>query len=395
MTEKWQKSLDEGKCVAVLFVDLKKAFDSISHSVLRKKLAAHGLSGNALSYLQDYLSHRNQFTIVNGSSSSDAKVEYGVPQGSILGPTCFTMNISDMPTSIDSDSEMFADDQTAFEIDHSLDSALTRLQSSIRQIQSYTTSNSLTIHPEKCEIVIITRSPFIGPLPDMSINGISIKYVESAKCLGLTIDNRLTWRNHIKKTCQAFSSKIKKLFRMKSFSAKTLQTVYLQGILPSVLYGIKVWGSCSTNLIQDIETLHLRAARFVKRIKNKTPDSQVLQIAKWKNIIHYYKRSVAVKAHQIYHKTAPTQLHCLLNPKRGRATRNVYGVELPSFHYSSYKSSFTYRAAIVWNNLSNEVRANQSKDTFKANLLKSDLLEKINFGSNETRRARNTDFIYF
>ena len=371
MTEKWQKALDEGKYVAVLFVDLKKAFDSISHNVLHKKLAAHGLSGNALLYLQDYLTHRNQFTIVNGSSSSDAKVEYGVPQGSILGPTCFTMNIADMPTMIDSDSEMFADDQTAFEIDHSLDSALTRLQNSIHQLQSYTSSNSLTIHPEKCEIIIISKSPFIGPLPDISINGKTIKFVESAKCLGLTIDSRLTWRNHIKKTCQAFSSKIKKLFRMKSFSTKTLQTVYLQGILPSVLYGIKVWGSCSTNLIQDLEMLHLRSARFVKRISKRVSDSDVLTIAKWKDILHYYKRSVAVKAYQIYHKTAPIQLHSLLKPKTGRTTRNVQGVELPSFRYSKYKSSFAYRSAIIWNNLTNETRAKHSKDTFKASLLKS------------------------
>ena len=88
MTEKRQKIPDkvEEKCVAVLFVDLKKAFDSISQNVLNKKLTAHDLSGNALLYLQDYLTHRNQFTIVNGSSSIDAKVKHGVPQGSNFCP---------------------------------------------------------------------------------------------------------------------------------------------------------------------------------------------------------------------------------------------------------------------------------------------------------------------
>ena len=181
---------------------------------------------------------------------------------------------------------------------------------------------------------------------------------------------------------------------MKSFSTKTLQTVYLQGILPTVLYGIKIWGSCSTNLIQDLEMLHLRSARFVKRISKRVPDSDVLTMAKWKDILHYYKRSVAVKAYQIYHKTAPIQLHSLLKPKTGRTTRNVQGVELPSFRYSKYKSSFAYRSAIIWNNLSNETRAKHSKDTFKDSLLKSNVLERINFGMNETGRARNTDFIY-
>ena len=71
------------------------------------------------------------------------------------------------------------------------------------------------------------------------------------------------------------------------FSKKHLQTNYLQGILPSVLYGIQVWGSCETNLTLDLEKLHL---------SKKVPDCEVLRIAKWKNLLHYYKRSVAVKA---------------------------------------------------------------------------------------------------
>ena len=96
---------------------------------------------------------------------------------------------------------------------------------------------------------------------------------------------------------------------MKAFSSKTLQTIYLQGILPSVLYGIQVWGSCESNLTLDLEKLHLRATRFVKRISKKVPDCEVLRIAKWNNLLHYYKRSVAVKAYQIYNKTTPPQLH--------------------------------------------------------------------------------------
>ena len=105
--------------------------------------------------IQDYLANRNQFTIVNGSSSRDSKVEYGVPQGSILGPACFTMNIADMPTMIDSDSELFADDKTTFKIDKSIDCALTRLQKIIHQVESFTSTNSLTVHPEKCEILYL------------------------------------------------------------------------------------------------------------------------------------------------------------------------------------------------------------------------------------------------
>jgi len=69
----------------------------------------------------------------------------------------------DMPSKIDSESDMFADDTTIFEIDSSIDIALKKLQLSVNQLQSYTSSNSLTIHPEKCEIIILSRSAFTGP----------------------------------------------------------------------------------------------------------------------------------------------------------------------------------------------------------------------------------------
>jgi len=183
---------------------------------------------------------------------------------------------------------------------------------------------------------------------------------------------------------------------MKSFYSSTVQTIYQQGILPSVIYGIQVWGNCETNLLKDLEKVHLKAARFVKRISKKIPDCEVLSIARWNSISHYYKRSVAVKAYQIYNKISAPQLHHLITAKTGRATRNIYGVELPSFRYKRYKTSFSYRAAIIWNNLPNEIRNKPTKSSFKYALSQSNVLQEINFGVNETSKAKYpSDFIYF
>ena len=89
----------------------------------------------------------------------------------ILGPAYFTTNMAYMSTMINSDSELFADDKTTFEIDSSIDYALTRLQKSIHKVKSYTLTNSLTVHSEKCEILIISRSPFIGQLQTFPLIG--------------------------------------------------------------------------------------------------------------------------------------------------------------------------------------------------------------------------------
>ena len=80
MTERWRKAIDAGKVVGVLFIDFRKAFDSVSHQILLKKMSACGISGEFHSYLESYLSKRKQFTVLNGVASNQADVEFGVPQ---------------------------------------------------------------------------------------------------------------------------------------------------------------------------------------------------------------------------------------------------------------------------------------------------------------------------
>ena len=121
MSEKWHKDIDGGKFVGVLLIDFKKAFDSISHNILLKKLAAHGVTGTSLELLESYLSNRKQLTYVNGINSEFTQVNYGVPQGSILGPTSFIANVKDLPPSVESQTELLADDCTICECDSSID----------------------------------------------------------------------------------------------------------------------------------------------------------------------------------------------------------------------------------------------------------------------------------
>ena len=116
LTEMWRKELDSGKFVAAAFVDFKKAFDSVSHEILVKKLNHHfGITGSLLAWLKDYLNDRHQFTTLNGTHSDLASVSTGIPQGSVLGPTLFTLFTNDLPSSIVSGSlYMYADDTTIY-----------------------------------------------------------------------------------------------------------------------------------------------------------------------------------------------------------------------------------------------------------------------------------------
>ena len=116
LTETWRKAVDEGLVVAVAFIDFKKAFDSVLHTILEMKLERDfGISGPLLDWLKSYLKERQQFTAVNGSTSEMIPISFGIPQGSVLGPTLFTLFTNDLPSSVSSGSVyMFADDTTVY-----------------------------------------------------------------------------------------------------------------------------------------------------------------------------------------------------------------------------------------------------------------------------------------
>ena len=116
LTEKWRKFVDDGLTVAVAFVDFRKAFDSVSHLRLLDKLHGQfGIDGELYAWMYSYLSNRRQFTTVNGKESSKMHVRCRGPQGSVLGPTLFTLFTNDLPSFIKSgETFMYADDTTVF-----------------------------------------------------------------------------------------------------------------------------------------------------------------------------------------------------------------------------------------------------------------------------------------
>ena len=174
----------------------------------------------------------------------------------------------------------------------------------------------------------------------------------------------------------------------------TLSTIYLQGILPSVLYGIVIWGNCAPTLMNSIEKIHTRAARYIHRVKKSTPNTEIMKLVNWSSIETYYKRSLVCKAYKIYNNlSSPLLKNLISKTKSRRETRNLFKVDLPTFKYIDFKRSFSFRAAIAWNNTPNHIREKDSFDCFKYALRKSDILDKINF--NLTGRALlSADYVY-
>ena len=155
--------------MAVVFVDFRKAFDSVSHQVLLEKLRVNfGICDKALGWIASYLNGRKQYT--NGYNSDTMPISIGIPQGSVLGPTLFSLFVNDLPSNVTSGSVyLFAYDITIYCIKRTADEAVAQLDKALDELYDWCILNRLTPHPEKSEAMLICKTRATGPVAPIHI----------------------------------------------------------------------------------------------------------------------------------------------------------------------------------------------------------------------------------
>ena len=158
MVEKWKEALDKGSLGGALLTDLSKAFDCIKHDLLIAKLAAYGFDSHSLSFVFSYLNERKQRTKIHNSYSPYANIACGVPQGSILGPLLFNINICDMFfEKYECDIASYADDNTPHTYDSDLYTVLSKLKNCTDSLFTWFKENHMKPNGDKCHLLVITK----------------------------------------------------------------------------------------------------------------------------------------------------------------------------------------------------------------------------------------------
>ena len=159
MIENWKESLDQGGHYGALLTDLSKAFDCIMHDLLIAKLQAYGFDNDSLNFICNYLVDREQRVKINSSFSTWSKIEYGVPQGSILGPLLFNINTLDMFfEQKDVNFAAYADDNTPYFCDKNLEVLLSKLQICALKLFEWFSNNYMKMNPNKCHLILSSNN---------------------------------------------------------------------------------------------------------------------------------------------------------------------------------------------------------------------------------------------
>ena len=273
------KNLDVNNKVLGIFFDLQKAFDTVNHKILLHKLYHYGIRGSMYNWLQNYLSGRQQFTVVNGISSDLSSITFGVPQGSCLGPLLFLLYINDINNAVDDNKlKLFADDTNLFLFDHNLSSLETRANSCLAKMELWFNVNKLSLNVEKTSYTLFSHrmKKSIDCSLNLFINKQLINKVNCCKYLGVFIDSALKWDDHIDYLYKKLIKFTSIFYKMRDILPRAcLYKLYYSFVHPHLLYGIEVYANASKSSLDRLLKLNNKLLRILFNKDFSTPVNEL------------------------------------------------------------------------------------------------------------------------
>ena len=369
----WSVNIDNGLINGVIFVDLKKAFDTIDHKILLEKLASYGVDYRALKWFDSYLSDRQQKCIVNGELSGSRAVTCGVPQGSLIGPLLFLIYINDLPNCLTKAlPRMYADDTSISIAASSLSELELALNAELANLHEWLNVNKLSLNIAKTEFMLIGSRQRLATTIDHSltvqIKGHEIDGVPHTKSLGVYIDQNLSWSKHVNETAKIVSSGIGALKRLRPFICEdTAILLYRALIEPYFDYCCPVWGGLSNELADKLQKLQNRAIRVITKSDYYSSADALRGKLGWDDLCTRRKKQKLKLMFKTLNDQSPEYLKVLFKPfSTDYGLRNCDNkVVLPQPRTDFLKRSFCYSGAHLWNSLPSNVRAIRSFTNFR------------------------------
>ena len=366
---------NKGMYTMGVFIDMSKAFDSIKHETLFKKLERYGIRGVALRWIKSYLNGRSIKVLFGTTMSKNYPIEYGAPQGSVLGPLIYSILANDMHRCLKfSTCVMFADDTTILMTGKNLTFLYRKMNSDLSRLSQWFKNNSLSLNIDKSNYILFKTKNKVSICNEtIHMDGRQIKKVDSTKFLGVHIDEHLNWSVHVKHLLTKLSSGLYSLNMAKNilpiYSKKLL---YFSHIQSHLIYGLSAWGPMiSACDLKKLKVMQNKALRAIFNLNKRT------------RLVTYYKKgnipmleslielSLLKISFRYVNNILPLRIVNLFEiPDHNYLTRNRNRLQTLHHTIQIYHKCFLARAPHLWLNLPEHIKDKNKIKSFVRNFFR-------------------------
>ncbi len=366
------------KFTMCVFLDLSKAFDTISHKILLSKLENMGIRGLVNKWFESYLSNRKQYVSLNGESSPLVDICCGVPQGSILGPILFIIYMNDIVNCSDLPIYCFADDTTISSSSPNVGGLYDSMNQELNKINEWFSTNKLKLNETKTKYMIFGSNSRPTPDVELTINNQIIERIgntqptKSFKFLGIKLDDSLSWKFHIDHVCNKISRANYVINKAKRIIPPTcLLTLYHSLIQCHINYGIQVWGTSAH--IDRVCKLQKKSIRIINRKPYNYHTEPLLKSNGILSVKDHHKATVSIFMQQVKHRKLPSSFPLLQYfPVINRPIREIHtNLAIERRARTKFSSKLPWHSfPKIWNSLPPQLRSITSTPVFKHHIKK-------------------------
>uniref|UniRef100_A0A3P9HG26 ribonuclease H n=1 Tax=Oryzias latipes TaxID=8090 RepID=A0A3P9HG26_ORYLA len=379
LLENLKLKIDRGGVVGAVFLDLKKAFDTVNRDILTEKLHHFNLSPRTLLWLESYLKCRKQQVRVNNTTSSCGENQLELPQGSLLSPLLFSLYINDLPSCCPPNvqCQLYADDAVIYV--HARDGyqAAQELTSAMNKVSEWLQKSQLILNVSKTVCMYFSKSSTNQDTPPVLINGTAIQSVSEYKYLGITIDTQLTFKSHIKKVVNSIKFNLSNFRHLRNnLTLEAAKLYYNAMIVSQMTYCMTSWASACRTILKPLQTVHKPALKTLDKKPKSHHNCKIFQkhnLLSFNNIIQH---TDCILVYKILHGLAPPPLQDFVKKRQNRSTRASSRGDciIPSRKSSFGQTVFSFRASQTWNTIPKSIRELSTLPSFSKQL-RSWLLE--------------------